>query len=247
MIIVHNLGNIKKSVDFIKDAEPKKPYGEVDYADPGHQADKKKRYPIDTEAHIRAAWSYINKPGNASQYEASDLASVRAKIVSAWKRVIDKDGPPSAQKSMGQAEGGLEMSYDTAVATTEPVSMAAYVTGAEPIDPQGCNVTILSMEYDIRDGVICPTSLNVRNWDQDPDGEEELGSEDEKREVEHYGRVMEMVAHWLMTGEEHEGLPDGDDDTIKDEEGTRDEGKDTPSREDLGDIAMEVAGLERYR
>src|SRR5215831_8093109 len=39
-----------------------KPYGDVKYADPGYQSDGKKRYPIDTEKHIRAAWNYINKP-----------------------------------------------------------------------------------------------------------------------------------------------------------------------------------------
>src|SRR5260370_3386209 len=35
-----------------KDAK-KAPYGNVDYADPGYQKDKKKRYPVDTAEHIR--------------------------------------------------------------------------------------------------------------------------------------------------------------------------------------------------
>lgn len=38
------------------DGDNKEPYGSVAYADPGYQSDGKKRYPIDTEAHIRAAW-----------------------------------------------------------------------------------------------------------------------------------------------------------------------------------------------
>src|SRR6185437_2803811 len=42
----------------------KKPYGNVSYADPGYQSDKQKRYPIDTAAHVRAAWSYINQSKN---------------------------------------------------------------------------------------------------------------------------------------------------------------------------------------
>src|SRR6185312_5147778 len=37
----------------------KTPYGDVAYADPGYQSDKKKRYPIDSADHVRAAWSYI--------------------------------------------------------------------------------------------------------------------------------------------------------------------------------------------
>lgn len=78
------------------DKANKKPYGDVDYADPGYQADKKKRYPLDTEAHIRAAWSYIGQDKNAKKYTAEQVKSIKAKIVAAWKAKIDKDGPPSA-------------------------------------------------------------------------------------------------------------------------------------------------------
>jgi hypothetical protein len=58
----------------------KEPYGNVNYADPGYQDDKKKRYPIDTEEHIRAAWSYINHPDNASKYQGGHLDSIKKKI-----------------------------------------------------------------------------------------------------------------------------------------------------------------------
>jgi hypothetical protein len=75
-----------------------KPYGDVSYADSGHQADGKKRYPIDTPEHIRAAWNYINKPKNAGKYSAEDLKAIKSKIISAWKSKIDKDGPPSASE-----------------------------------------------------------------------------------------------------------------------------------------------------
>jgi hypothetical protein len=73
-----------------------KPYGDVEYADPGYQDDKKKRYPIDTEKHIRAAWSYINKPKNAGKYSADELKRIKNKIIAAWKDKIDPEGPPSA-------------------------------------------------------------------------------------------------------------------------------------------------------
>ncbi len=63
-----------------------KPYGNVTYADPGYQEDGKKRYPIDTEAHVRAAWSYINMPKNAKKYSPEHLASIKAKIRSAAKK-----------------------------------------------------------------------------------------------------------------------------------------------------------------
>lgn len=68
-------------------------YGKVTYADP-----KNKKYPVDTEKHIRAAWSYINMPRNSAKYSSSETASIKRRIVSAWKRVIDKNGPPQAKK-----------------------------------------------------------------------------------------------------------------------------------------------------
>lgn len=63
-----------------------KPYGDVAYADPGYQEDKVHRYPIDTEEHVRAAWSYINMPKNADKYSPEQLASIKSKIESAAKK-----------------------------------------------------------------------------------------------------------------------------------------------------------------
>lgn len=80
-----------------------KPYGNVSYADPGYQSDGKARYPIDTEAHIRAAWNYINQSKNAGKYTSSQASRIKSKIIAAWKSKIDSAGPPSAQKS--NAEG----------------------------------------------------------------------------------------------------------------------------------------------
>jgi hypothetical protein len=77
---------------------PDKAYGRVQYADPGYQPDGKKRYPIETERHIRAAWNYINKPGNARKYTDEQLKRIRAAIIDAWKAEIHEDGPPSAGK-----------------------------------------------------------------------------------------------------------------------------------------------------
>jgi HK97 family phage prohead protease len=73
-------------------AETGKPYGDVKYADP-----KNGKYPLDTEAHIRAAWSYINMPKNASQYPMNGvtLAEVKAKI----KAAMDKLGADVADDS----------------------------------------------------------------------------------------------------------------------------------------------------
>jgi Family of unknown function (DUF6582)/Caudovirus prohead serine protease len=72
------------------------PYGSVDYADPGYHPDGKKRYPIDTERHIRTAWAFIHHPSHARHYAGSQLDRIKARIVDAWRVKINLDGPPAA-------------------------------------------------------------------------------------------------------------------------------------------------------
>jgi phage head maturation protease len=78
----------------------------VEHADPGYQPDGKKRYPIDSERHIRAAWHFIHQPGNAQRYTAEQLAAIKARIVAAWREKIDRDGPPEARPQAAE-RGGL--------------------------------------------------------------------------------------------------------------------------------------------
>jgi len=74
----------------------------AEFADPGYQKDRKKRYPLDTEAHIRAAWAYIHHTKNQKPYTADQLQAIKQKIVAAWKAKIDKKGPPlAAGKKVG--------------------------------------------------------------------------------------------------------------------------------------------------
>lgn len=72
--------------------DSKKPYGDVTYADPGYQKDGKKRYPLDTKKHAKAAWSYINQAKNAAAYSATQLASIKSKI----RAALTKFGVKSA-------------------------------------------------------------------------------------------------------------------------------------------------------
>src|SRR6516164_1539946 len=93
-----------------ENGDGKEPYGDVEYADPGYQSDKKKRYPVDTEEHARAAWSYINKASNASAYSSDDLGKVKAKIRAACKKFgielsgEDREGNGGESKA-GSGEG----------------------------------------------------------------------------------------------------------------------------------------------
>src|SRR5438128_1838549 len=64
-------------------ATAKAPYGDVTYADPGYQSNKQKRYPLDSEEHCRAAWSYINQSKNAAMYTAEQLATIKGRIKAA--------------------------------------------------------------------------------------------------------------------------------------------------------------------
>jgi hypothetical protein len=78
--------------------------GGPEYADPGYQPDRKKRYPLGDERAIRAAWSYIHQAKNQSAYTSAELAHIKAKIVAAWKARIDRDGPPSARGKAASPE-----------------------------------------------------------------------------------------------------------------------------------------------
>lgn len=69
------------------DADANTPYGDVAYADPGYQTDGKKRYPLDTDKHIRAAWGFINEADNASVYTSDQLTKIKSKISAAAKKI----------------------------------------------------------------------------------------------------------------------------------------------------------------
>lgn len=56
------------------------------YADPGYQKDGKKRYPVDTAAHCRAALSFLAQGDNAKSYTAAQLASIKTKIKAAAQK-----------------------------------------------------------------------------------------------------------------------------------------------------------------
>ena len=65
-------------------------YGNVDFADPVN-----KKYPIDNEEHIRAAWSYIHMPRNYEKYSQNDIKTIENRIIQAGKSKIDPAGPPA--------------------------------------------------------------------------------------------------------------------------------------------------------
>jgi HK97 family phage prohead protease len=82
-----SLGLRRPPLRAVRADDAKKPYGDVTYADPGYQDDKKKRYPLDTESHVRSAWSYINQQSNASKYSSDQLDTIKSKIKAAARKL----------------------------------------------------------------------------------------------------------------------------------------------------------------
>ncbi len=102
-----------------------KPYGDVEYADPGYQEDGVKRYPLDTEKHVRAAWSYINMPKNQKTYTADQLANIKAKIKAAAK----KFGIEISNKETKMAEGKEdELTKQLEISNKEKETMKSELT-----------------------------------------------------------------------------------------------------------------------
>jgi hypothetical protein len=102
-------------------AADKTPYGNVKYADPGYQDDGIKRYPLDSEEHCRAAWSYINMPKNAARYSPEELAKIKGRIQEALK----KYGVQVSQEesSQGQMAAGVEdVDQDAVLASVAPLA-----------------------------------------------------------------------------------------------------------------------------
>jgi hypothetical protein len=93
----------------LESADSKKPYGQVTYADPGYQSDGVHRYPVDTEAHAKAAWSYINQSGNVGKYSTGQLGKVRSAIVSALKKFGVKANEKSEfNKDVAESDNTIE-------------------------------------------------------------------------------------------------------------------------------------------
>ena len=61
--------------DDVNPDEGESTYGDVAFADSTNN-----KYPIDTEEHVRAAWSYINKASNAAKYDADEVEAIKGRI-----------------------------------------------------------------------------------------------------------------------------------------------------------------------
>lgn len=75
-----NDGKIDRRDD-VNPNEGAEKYGDVEFADRTN-----KKYPVDTPAHVRAAWNYINHADNAAKYGADEVETIKNRIKRAAKK-----------------------------------------------------------------------------------------------------------------------------------------------------------------
>jgi HK97 family phage prohead protease len=110
-----------------------KPYGNVAYADPGYK-DGKKRYPIDTKDHAKAAWSYINMPKNQKGYTAQQVSSIKSRIQAALKKFgVDTGGD---KKSVEPADVAIHHVEQTRAQDGSILAIAVLTDGSRVPLPQ---------------------------------------------------------------------------------------------------------------
>ncbi len=74
------MAKIERRVD-VSPNEGESEYGDVTFADPVNNT-----YPIDTDEHIRAAWSYINHKDNAAKYDRDEVETIKKRIMKAAEK-----------------------------------------------------------------------------------------------------------------------------------------------------------------
>ena len=76
--------SVTQDIEQREDVNPKEgvtKYGEVKFADP-----KNKKYPLDTEAHVRAAASYFGMAKNRALYKEDEQKTIQGRIDAAKKK-----------------------------------------------------------------------------------------------------------------------------------------------------------------
>ena len=160
--------------DILEDG--KAPYGNVTYADPGYKADKKKRYPIESAGHVRAAWSYINMPKNHEGYTPAQVSSIKSKVKRAAKKFginIAEEYKNLVQDIQDVVEAYVSMSIDNGAGT---VSASGYTDDAGKLAAVATRVaaTVIS-------------ALNT--LDPDADGDIDLAGGDSSSSKESIGEA----------------------------------------------------------
>jgi len=97
---------VEESIEKREDVSPadkkraESEYGDVKYAD-----EENKKYPIDTEEHVRAALAYLSMPKNSGKYSSEEVAKMMSKIKHAAKKFgIEVSEPKNKEEAMDEKE-----------------------------------------------------------------------------------------------------------------------------------------------
>lgn len=112
------------------------------YADPGYQKDKKKRYPLDTKQKVKSAWGFINKPANQKPYTAAQVKRIKQRIKSAAGKFGVKIADESAILALpylNEAASLLEQVQEAmacVAVSNGPADISVSAYGGDPADLQ---------------------------------------------------------------------------------------------------------------
>ncbi len=135
---------IAESIDEVLVEANKTPYGaDVQYADPGYQKDKVKRYPLDTKAHAKAANSYIGQADNAALYTAAQLKRIKGRIKAALKKFGVDVSTESAPESPVTEAAAPVLEFLDAPCVSE-VTECMYCGPDDSIGTAGFSVTLFN-------------------------------------------------------------------------------------------------------
>ena len=167
-------------------------YGDVEFAD-----ETNKKYPIDTEEHIRSAWNYINKEDNADKYSATDLRTIKARIVAAWKEKIDEDGPPLEHSEESESVASLleQGGIDEITDKVEP-ALKVQAAGVDPDLDEGANSLIAPPDAS-EENVLGEAAVSEAQ-------EEESGTDLFQEELEIPDEAIQQVQGEMVQGTQEE-------------------------------------------
>lgn len=127
--------------------DSKKPYGDVEYADP-----KNGKYPIDTEEHARAALSYFSMPKNRAKYSAEEAQRIMARIKAACRKfgVEVSDEDRNDRSAIGDQEPPVDPLAldDPDLVPVAPVEMRSAGVAIDDVDFKERVITVVAVPYE---------------------------------------------------------------------------------------------------
>lgn len=200
----------------------------VQYADPGYLKDGKQRYELDTEAHIRAAWSFISQAKNAAQYTGPQLKRVKGRIKAAMRKIgakVTDEGWviwPAEQVAEALAEHYGDMAKDSSMAgsfrvcaTNGPLCVELSSYCVDPADlelilaaaAKSASDALCAMDPDM-DGDMDIPGAGAEDTDGDLDGDSDGRDQDDDSDQLDNGDGVEDLVRRLMRAVRGESAED---------------------------------------